>query len=297
MKGVSQQSRWWVAGGALVAVLLAAASWLMLIGPKLDDADSVRQQTQSANDQNSILQIKVDKLRADSASMPDLLHQLDALHAQLPTTSGLDDLTRQLTGDAQKADVTLTSIVIGAPTVVKGSTAAAPTAAGDDSETVDTDQPDPPATQDATTTAAAPPASSSSGNLYAIPVTVAANGALAGQLALLDAIHAQGSRGALVSSVQFAPAPEVADQAGGVPADAPSSGATGTGAAPSTSAATSNGGDATSAPSGAERSSSDDAPAGEPVPVSAVTMTVQLAVFVAPQTPQDEAALRQQLGG
>ncbi len=310
MTGTAGQSRWWIAGGVLVAVLLAAGSWLMLIGPKLDDADSVRAQAQSASDQNTVLQIKVNKLRADSASMPDLLRQLDTLHAQLPTSSGLDAFTRQLSRDAADAGVTLTSIVIGVPTVVKASSApkAAPTGetagtAGSDAAgsagagSGSGDASDAASTPGAaTSTQPAAPAAATS--LYTIPVTVAATGRLADQRTLLHAIQAQGPRGALVSSVQFAPAPEVADRPGGEPGDAQPSGAPGTTVSSSGDERASGTARATGTAQGTVQSTGT-VPAGGAGAAddTAVTMTVQLAVFVAPQTPDDEAALRKQLGG
>jgi hypothetical protein len=293
----ARQSRWWIVGGVLIAVLLAAGSYLMLIGPKLDDADAVRAQTDTASQQNAVLQTKVDKLRQDSANLPDLVRQLETLHTQLPTTSDLDGLTRQLTSDAQKAGVTLTSIVIGGPTVVKSQApASAPTteadpnaddAAGAEDAGTSTEAP-------ATPSAAAAPAGT--GNLYAMPVTIAATGPLADQRTLLDAIHAQGPRGALVSSVQFAPAPEVADQSGGESDDAQPSGATDSSAASTsgTGSVRATGSSAGVAPTTATTERAGGAAAADRAPV---TMTVQLAVFVAPQTPDDEAALHAQLGG
>jgi hypothetical protein len=306
MTAGAKQSRWWIVGGALVAVLLAAGSWLMLIGPKLDDADSVRAQTDSASQQNAVLQAKVDQLRQDSAGMPDLLRQLATLHTQLPTTGDLDGLTRQLSKDADRAGVTLTSIVIGVPAVVQSQAPApAPTTSAADPTADEAAGTDGSAAGTAAPTSTAPAGAAPSGatNLYSIPVTVVATGPLADQRTLLDAIHAQGPRGALVSSVQFAPAPEVAGRSGGEPGDAQPSGATDTSGATSTSGsnavrATGSGGAASAAGAAPATSTSGVQPGGaaaaDRMPV---TMTVQMAVFVAPQTPDDEAALREQLGG
>jgi hypothetical protein len=267
-----RKDRWWIIGGIVAAVVLAAISWFFLISPKMDDSASVRDQAASAAQQNDLLQIKVNQLRTDSAGLPNLLKSLDTLHTQLPTTANLDDLTRQLTAQAAAAKVTVTSIVIGVPTVVKAPQAKNPapeTSSPDSGQSgpAGADSADNGATGAAATTPAAPTKAVAL-NLYAIPVTIAADGPIANQQKLLAAIQTQGPRGALVSAVQFAPAPEVA---------AP------TGIAPSGTAPVSG------------QAAPDPGVAGQGA--VAATMTVKLTVFVAPQSPDDEAALRKQLGG
>lgn len=268
----TQPHRLWILGGIVGAIVLIAASWLLLVGPKLDDADSVRDQTADAQQQNAVLQAKVDKLQADSAGINDLLASLDALRDQLPVTSGLDSLTRQITEQASAAKVDVTSIVIGVPAVVKpsGSSAgSAPTAGSpatdDSSDQATTAAADPAASADPATSAVAPQVASV--GLYSIPVTVQADGTLAAQLVFLKAVQQQGPRSALVSSVQFAPAPDATD------ATDASSGQPAGSAAPTSGA------------------SQPRAGAGQ------VAMTLQVSVFVAPQSPDDAAALRKQLGG
>lgn len=289
MTTTNRKDRFWIIGGAVLAVVLAAASWFFLISPKMDDSASVRDQTAQAAQQNDVLQAKVNKLRADSASMPSLLAELDRLHAQLPTGADLDDLTRQITGQAAAAKVTVSSIVFGIPAAVQKSAPAAPSTADQAAATGSAEAAPAPttaATTAATSTAAAP-AAKPAANLYAIPVTIVADGPLANQQTLLSAIQTQGPRGALVSSVHFSPAAQTATPTGGEPAarerTSAAGGATRTGAS-TTGVAPSTGGSTTG---GAQR-----------VPLSTpVTMTVQMTVFVAPQSPDDEAALRKQLGG
>lgn len=312
MNAANRQHRFWIIGGAVLSVLLIAVSWFFLISPKLDDAASVRDQTSQAAQQNDVLQAKVDKLKIDSASMPSLLAALDTLHAQLPTSAKLDDLTRQITGQAATAKVTVTSIVIGVPTAVKQDKPAAPTpadaagtgAAGSDGAgagaATTASSADATASGSAAATTSAAPAKAAA-NLYAIPVTIVADGPLANQQKLLSAIQTQGPRGALVSSVQFSPVAQTAQPTGGEPAGGVRGSASGK-PAPGASAPGA-GGTASGTAGSAARStgavttaSTTTAPVPAPMSV-AMTMTVQLTVFVAPQSPDDEAALRKQIGG
>lgn len=277
--------RKWIAGAVAVAVAMVAASWFLVISPKLDDAATVRANAAAAADQNDVLQAKVDKLRVESASLPKLVKDLDTLQVALPPTSSLDAFTRQLTQQAAHAKVTVTSIVIGTPTAVKADAAAKPATAAGDAANGSTN-----AAKDAASagTGAAAPASgsasdagSSSGTdaakasaagLFTIPVTLIADGTFGDLQALLGNIQTAGARGALISSAQFAPAAGADGSAASANAAGPAAGAGAVAPAP---------------------------PAAGPAAAKAapMTMTVQLAVFVAPQTPQAAAALHQQLGG
>ncbi len=269
MMTTARKDRMWIIAGVVAALVLAGASWFFLIGPKLDDAASVRSDAAAAADQNDVLQIKVNKLRADSANLPDLVKTLNTLHTQLPTTLQLDEFTRQLTAQAKAAKVTMKSIVVGGPTAVKATTST-PAPASTAADGTPPDDGSDPSTTDAaegsdgdapTGAPVAPSPAASAGTLYAVPVTISADGPLVGQRMLLAAIQTQGPRGALVSSVQF-----------------------------SASA------DATPGGTGKSGRSSDEGD-GAAKGADPTSMTVQLTVFVAPQSPDDEAALRKQLGG
>ncbi len=286
----ARADRTWIAGGVAVAVALVAASWFLLISPKLDDADTVRANAAAAADQNDALQAKVNKLRVESASLPKLAKELDTLQVALPPTSSLDAFTRQITQQAADAKVTVTSIVIGAPTAVKadaaakaapvaGDTAGSSANAAKDAASAGTGS----AAQaegaaasgsasDAGSNSAPGAAKASAAGLFTIPVTLIADGTFGDLQALLGNIQTAGARSALISSAQFAPAAGV------------------DGSAASANAAGSAAGAGAVAPA---------SPAAGPAAAkaAAMTMTVQLAVFVAPQTPEAAAALHQQLGG
>jgi hypothetical protein len=183
VRTLAQDKRLWLGGVAVVAALIVLLGWFFLISPELSDASSIREQAESAESQNMVLQAKNAKLKNANDNAAALRAELAAALAELPADSGLAEFTRQLSAQAAANGVTLSSVVVGS---------AAPFAA---------DTADAPATT--TDTAAA---TASTAALVAIPITVVAIGPCAGDIAFLQAIQVTGPRRALVSDVLLAPA-------------------------------------------------------------------------------------------
>lgn len=181
MTPLRNDRRLWTAGGALATVVVIALAWFAVIGPELGSASSLHDETSAAQQRNTALQTKVAKLKIDSANPDRLNQQLRDARAALPVNSGMPDLTRQLSEQGATAGVVVTSVTTDAPTGVNSGSgsSATPAPAGASGATV-----------------------SAAGNLFAIPVTVAANGSLERQRAFLAAIE-QGPRAALIDSVAF----------------------------------------------------------------------------------------------
>jgi type II secretory pathway component PulM len=173
-------ARTWLIGGAVVALLVVAVGWLLLIEPERSTTSDLQDQTAQSQQQNALLRIKVATLKAKSAKADQYAAVLVQAQAALPSDSGLPTFTRQLDADADGAGVHLSSLVVsGVTPVVAGGTAAAPT------------------TTDTTTSVA--------GQLFSVRVTVTTKGSLSSQLAFLRALRS-GPRRALVNGAQFAPA-------------------------------------------------------------------------------------------
>lgn len=285
-------SKPWIIGGALLCVVLAAVAWFMFISPQLDDQASTEQQTADTELQNSVLQQRIVKLRADSEHVGDLRQQIDAERAGLPSDHRMDAFTDQLTAQAADAGVTLVSITPAAPTLVTNAAPAAPTTASPASPA---DGSGPTAAAESAAGAAdasaesvdaaagggaAAPAASAgpAGQIYSIAVTVVGNGTMAANRELLAKIEKQGPRRALVTSASFAPVVSQQPAPGGGP---------GTPAGPATTAA----GTATTGVA------ATTAPAPPPATGQVWAMTVQLQVFVAPLSPDQQAALATVVGG
>lgn len=126
---ITQDRRAWIAGSIVVALLLALASWFLLISPTFSSSSSLRAQRDDVELQNTLLQSKIGKLKAQNDNIATLKQDLGTAAAGLPTGSGISDFTRQVTGQSRLAGVNLLGITASDPTpVVAAGTTAKPTA-------------------------------------------------------------------------------------------------------------------------------------------------------------------------
>jgi HPt (histidine-containing phosphotransfer) domain-containing protein len=173
-----QSEKTWIAGGLAGAVILAAAAWFGAINPQLSSASALRSARTDAETQNMVLLVKTNKLRSDSLNLNDLSTQLAKRLKQLPTDSNYPELTAQLYTQAAASHVSLSSISIGAATVLNGAAAGA-----------------------ATSRAPGNPA----GRIFTVPVAVVSSGTLAAQKRFLDLVQHSGPRAALVTTTKILP--------------------------------------------------------------------------------------------
>ncbi|HWJ84335.1 MAG TPA: hypothetical protein VNR62_02845 [Cellulomonas sp.] len=117
----------WIGGIAVLAVVLMAASWLLLISPALASASETQDQATAAEQQNDILELQVAKLQADFKKIDEYRDQLAKARAQLPSDADLATYVRELNAMAEKRDVTILSITPSSPQPL--TLAAAPTPA------------------------------------------------------------------------------------------------------------------------------------------------------------------------
>ena len=185
-----QNQRLWLGGGAGVMVLILLVAWFGLINPQLTSTASIRDQSDSAQMQNNVLQAKNNKLRKENDDVANLRAGLAAALAELPSDGGLPAFTRQLSAQATANSVTLTSVIVGAALPL-AAVAAAPAA---------------PVTGAATTAPVTPVTPvTSAGGLVQIPVSVVATGLGKNDIAFLKAIQVTGPRRALVTASQLVP--------------------------------------------------------------------------------------------
>jgi hypothetical protein len=166
-------SRLWLGGGVLLALLISAVSWLVVIGPELASAAFLREQTAATSQKNDRLQREGDILEAKHTELAKYTSSLRTALAALPYDSGLPAFTRQLNAQAAANSVVLTSVMVGAVAPVTSATGS-PKAVSDD--------------------------------LFSLQLTVQSNGTLSHQLGFLDAVRTAGPRRALVTATQVSPA-------------------------------------------------------------------------------------------
>jgi Tfp pilus assembly protein PilO len=176
MMARSRTERLWVVGGSLAAGLLALLGWLVVVSPKLSSASSLRSEKGTIETDNALLQSKIHKLKDAGANMAQLTQALTDARSALPPDTGLAAFTDQLRAQAATANVSITSITAGAPSVVAaGKAGSAPSTSG----------------------TVVP------GGLYSIPITLSVTGSPVHDLAFVESVQ-RGTRAVLVTSSQLA---------------------------------------------------------------------------------------------
>ena len=122
----------WVAGAAGVGVLLAAASWFLLVGPRLEQAGRLRDQALAARSQNDTLALQIAQLKSQYADLPKKKAELAAINTEFPAVAQVPTLLRKVNGLAGSAGVVVNSLTPGAAAYLTGADPAAGAAAAAD---------------------------------------------------------------------------------------------------------------------------------------------------------------------
>lgn len=157
--------RLWVAGGALVAVALAALSWLILISPQNSGTDDLRLETDQVNDQVVTLQGRLNQLRKENENLAGHRAKLALQRKALPTSTALSDFLREMQTAGEVAGVSVTAVNAGA--------AAATRAAGAD--------------------------------MQVLPLTLTVTGGIDGQVAFLEQLQQVQPRAVLIVGANLVP--------------------------------------------------------------------------------------------
>ena len=184
----SQVERLWLVAGGLVAFVMLLIGYFFFISPQRSSTSDVNQQTATAQQQNAVLQARLDALREQNNNLSKYKAQLAAAQQALPSTSGTSDFLRTLQslGAATLTDVT--QLTVGQPIDVTPVSAAQPTASADATTTA------------AAPTAAAAPAATTPG-VYALPITASVTGTATALSKFLDQLQAVQPRAVLISSI------------------------------------------------------------------------------------------------
>jgi type IV pilus assembly protein PilO len=113
--GTRHADRIWMIAGATVIVLLAVASWLLLISPKYAEKDEVEGQTEDTQTQLVTLSKRINELKKKQAVITTLQAALDKKQTALPADSGVPAFLNQLQKAGSDTDVSVTGVAVGAP--------------------------------------------------------------------------------------------------------------------------------------------------------------------------------------
>lgn len=185
----------WVAGTAVLAVLLLAATWLLAVQPVTASAAEDTAQAEQQRQQNDLLELEIVKLREQATHLEEYQAQLQSLRLQMPTTGDGASISRELQGLATAAGVTILTVQPSVPEpFVAPAAAAAP--APDATQAPAADAP-----ADGTTDGTEPAAPSGVAGFYAVPITMSSVGSYDASVAFLRAVQSEASRLYLVSSI------------------------------------------------------------------------------------------------
>lgn len=163
----------WVTGGVLGAVVIVAATWLMLISPMRNDTSSLHNQRAAADLSNAQQRSKLNALKQKSDHIDALRAQLQAAVDGLPGDSGIAAFTREVSSAAATSGVTVGSITVGDMVPYAATSAGRATTA-------------------------------KTGQLQAATVSIASYGPAKNQFAFIHALQ-MGARRVLVTSTQLGP--------------------------------------------------------------------------------------------
>jgi hypothetical protein len=125
----SPQERLWLTGGGIAGFALLLIGYFFFISPQRSDTSDVKSQIDAAQQQNTVLQARIDALREQDRSRA----KYEAAYAQaqkaLPTTSGVSDFLRSLQALGSATLTEVSSLTVTAPT------SAAPAAAAPAAQT------------------------------------------------------------------------------------------------------------------------------------------------------------------
>ncbi len=120
--GARSSGRLWVFGGAALILLLVAASYFLLIGPKYSEGDDVDQQTGATQDQIVVLRKRNAELNKQEKQLPMFLAQLATSQKALPATPGMSDFLNQLQAAGDNVGISVSGLSVAAPIVSTSAT-------------------------------------------------------------------------------------------------------------------------------------------------------------------------------
>ncbi|MGN6689230.1 MAG: hypothetical protein ACTHK1_17080 [Actinomycetales bacterium] len=199
-------ARRWIALTVVACVAVALAGWFFLISPRNDEAQSLRDQAASQQQQAEQLKVKIASLKQQALGLPAELAKLKAVRVQLPEGPQLSALIRNVTEAAGEAGVQLQSIAPGTATALVAQQAAPvqPAQPAQPADGASNGAADGSGGTAATPAQPAAPAQPAGAGVYTIPVTLTVNGTYAQVQAYLARLEHL-DRAFVVSAFSFAP--------------------------------------------------------------------------------------------
>lgn len=143
--------RFWFAGGALIALLLAALGWSMVVGPRMDAVAQTRAEAEELDQQSERVMLQVRQLQQQAKDLPEQIRALERIQRRIPDSVDVPALLRDIQRSARAHRVVVEALTPGKITVFSVTDVT-----GDGSTSSSTSADEPSAAPDATTPAPQP---------------------------------------------------------------------------------------------------------------------------------------------
>jgi len=200
----------WIGGTVFLGLVVVAAAWLLAVSPKLTEASETREEAVLAEEQNALMELKILKLQADYAKLPEYKAQLAALQEGIPTEVKVADYLRELDAIGTARGVTITAVTPSSPERVEIAQPAVAQAPTTDSGTQD---------EAAVASSTEAPSSAAPPGFTAIPVSISVLGTYDATLWFLDDLQRATKRLLVVSGISGSSL-DAQEAGGGKPATA-----------------------------------------------------------------------------
>ncbi|MEP7763988.1 hypothetical protein [Sanguibacter sp. 25GB23B1] len=123
----STKASTWIAGTAVLAILILVAAWFLLISPVRATALETSETAESQDERNALEQVRIDGLAKQFAELDSYKATLASLRQQIPVTPNHGEFQSELATIAAAHSVTIASLTVNASSeiVVAGAEPAA----------------------------------------------------------------------------------------------------------------------------------------------------------------------------
>jgi Tfp pilus assembly protein PilO len=113
----SSNPRFWLIGGILTALLLAALSWTFIVGPRMQAVAQTREQAIELDDQATLITAQAHQLQVQAQSLPEQIRALQRIQRKIPSSVDVPALLRDIQRTAKDTEVTIITLTPGQITV------------------------------------------------------------------------------------------------------------------------------------------------------------------------------------
>lgn len=202
---MGQSIKAWIGLTLVVALLVVAAGWFVVISPTKAATAETRASVDSEMSRSLVLAKDLSTLKAQNAILGKSKAELAALTTQIPTSAGLAAFRRSLVERAQASGVTILSISTDVSTAVnvaaatpQAAAAPAPSSAG---AATPSPSPSPSPSPEAPTTAATPATTVDGQVLIGLPLSISVVGTYDAVRSFIASLQTKDGRLFLVSSL------------------------------------------------------------------------------------------------